>query len=114
MTVSLSTLRAELTGLELRLVDRLNSALAGKADAGALTELTALSTANSARISILEQNAVVKDSPAIARLDAIEDDMRGLKAVAGYKKWLWAQTIALAGIAIAIIALIAAQQGSVG
>jgi hypothetical protein len=107
VTISLSTLRAELSGLELRLVDRLNGALANKADRTVQEQLsTQLSDARS-RISLLEANTVKREGPVVHMVEDHTKQLTNLQAIAGYKKWLWAQTVALAGIAIAIIGVLA-------
>ena len=111
LSVSLSQLRAELTSLELRLVDRLNGALANKADRAIQEQLAQRVSDYGSRITILENNVLTKDGPIATKVDAIDQEVTALKTVAGYKKWLWAQTIALAGIAIAIVALLAQQGG---
>jgi len=54
ITISRETLRAELAGLELRLVDRLTEALKGKADAA---QLTAVET----RVDSLELTRASRD-----------------------------------------------------
>lgn len=103
VNVSLSQLRAELTSLELRLVDRLNGALQNKADRAIQDQLAARVSDMSSRLTLVEQNMVVKDGPRMQKLDDIDQDITALKTVAGYKKWLWAQTVALAAIAIPVI-----------
>lgn len=111
MTVSLSTLRAELTGLELRIVDRLNGALAQKADRDGFDALLSNVVKNEARLTVLEQRAVVIDSPLTQKISDLDDEMTTLREIGKYKKWMWAQTIALAGIALAVIGVVI-QQGS--
>jgi hypothetical protein len=47
------------------------------------------------------------------KVEDLDQDVQALKVVAGYRKWLWAQTIALSGIALAVAGLLA-QNGGVG
>src|SRR5574337_814841 len=105
VTISLSPLRAELGALELRLVDRLNGALSGKADRAVVEQIAARSADNQARITLLEQAAVKHSDPLITKVNDLDQDMNSLREVGKYKKWLWAQTAALIGIAVPIIAL---------
>jgi hypothetical protein len=102
LSISLAQLRAELTALELRIVDRMNTAVARKADESAFTPIAALATANTVRLTALE--AVRID---VTRIEAVEKDVSDLQSIAGYKKWLWAQTVALVAIAVAIFGLAA-------
>lgn len=113
VSVSLAQLRAELTSLELRLVDRLNGALLNKADRVIVEQHSQRLSDYSARLQNLENTAVKVDGPVVAKVNSIDQDITSLKTVAGYKKWLWAQTIALSGIALAVVTLIA-QNGGVG
>lgn len=94
VSVSLAQLRAELTGLELRLVDRLNGALESKADKETL--------------NLLQQQCV----STVDRISHMEQEMVSLHEIAKYKKWLWAQTVALAAIAVPVIGYVANQLGS--
>lgn len=77
ISVSTATLRAELAQLELRLVDRINLSLAEKANLAHVVEID-------------------------LRMGRVEDEMTRLQAIGNYRKWLWAQTIALVGLAIPI------------
>lgn len=113
VSVSLAQLRAELTSLELRLVDRLNGALLNKADRAIVEQHSSRIADIGARVQNLEANTVKRDGPVIQKVEAIDQDITSLKTVAGYKKWLWAQTVALGGIAIAVIGMLA-QNGGVG
>lgn len=103
VTVSLSTLRAELVSMELRLVDRLNGALANKADRAILDQVVTRQSDAIARLVILEQKAVVQDSPLVQKMIDLDSEMNNLREMGKYKKWLWAQTIALAAIAVPIV-----------
>lgn len=104
INVSLSTLRAELTGLELRIVDRLNAALEHKADKAVQDQL-ALSMADVlSRVGTLEATTVKRDGPMVQKVETHEQEITNLQAVSGYKKWLWAQTFALIAIAVPLIA----------
>lgn len=105
ITVSLSTLRAELSGLELRLVDRLNGALEHKADRAVQEQLVHNLADVQARLSTLENTSVKREGPVVQKVDAHEKEIQGLRAVSGYKKWLWAQTIALGGVVVALVAV---------
>lgn len=105
VTISLSTLRAELGALELRLVDRLNGALANKADRVVLDQVVARQADGLSRLTILEKEAVRREGPIVQRVVSLEEEMLSLREVGRYKKWLWAQTAALIGIAIPILAL---------
>lgn len=106
VTVSLSTLRAELVSMELRLVDRLNGALANKADRvimdGAINRLSK----TEARLTILEQRAVTQDSPIMAEIEELRQANISLAEVGKYKRWLWAQTVALTGVSVGIFAFL--------
>lgn len=103
VSVSLSTLRAELGSLELRLVDRLNGALQNKADRAVLDQVVARQSDGLSRLSLLEASAVRREGPIINRLETVEEEMTGLKEVGKYKRWLWAQTIALVAIAVPVL-----------
>jgi len=111
VTVSLSTLRAELSGLELRLVDRLNGALLNKADRVIVEQHSQRLSDYGARLTTLENTVVKRDGPVVQKVDAIDQDITSLKTVAGYKKWLWAQTVALLGIALAVLGLLVQSRG---
>lgn len=102
VTVSLSTLRAELVSMELRLVDRLNGALANKADRAILDQVMARQSDGLARLVVLEQKAVVQDSPMMQKLTDLDSEMNSLRELGKYKKWLWAQTVALMAISIPV------------
>jgi GTPase involved in cell partitioning and DNA repair len=104
VSVSLAQLRAELTALELRLVDRLNIALANKADRVSVEELMVRFSDVQSRISVLEQRAIVRDGPQAAKIEKLEQEVGNLLSLAGYKRWLWAQTVALVGIAVPLAA----------
>ncbi|MDH4341244.1 MAG: hypothetical protein OEW47_12895, partial [Thermoleophilia bacterium] len=105
-SVSLSQLRAELTAMELRLVDRLNGALAQKADRIIQEQISERVNKNDARLTILEQRAVTQDSPILGEIEELRQANLALSEVGKYKRWLWAQTFALAGISIGIIAFL--------
>lgn len=105
VSVSLSTLRAELVSMELRLVDRLNGALANKADRAILEQVAARQSDGLARLVVLEQKAMLKDGPLANKIEALDTEMTSLREIGKYKKWLWAQTAALVGIAIPMVAL---------
>lgn len=129
VSVSLSQLRAELTSLELRLVDRLNGALANKADRAIVEQhtqrivdigirLQSLEVAAIKRdgpiaqkigkmendLTALQQRAVTQDSPLIEEIEELRQANISLAEVGKYKRWLWAQTVALAGVSVGIIA----------
>ena len=106
VTISLSTLRAELGALELRLVDRLNGALINKADRAVLDQVVARQADGMSRLSVLEQTVVKREGPIVSLIDEHERAINDLRAVAGYKRWLWAQTIALVGIAVPLAAVV--------
>lgn len=107
VTVSLSTLRAELTSLELRLVDRLNGALQNKADRVIVEQHSQRLSDISARLQQVESTSLKSDGPIVRMVNENTDAIKALQAVAGYKKWLWAQSIALAAIAIPVIVIAA-------
>ncbi len=117
VTVSLSTLRAELMSLELRLVDRLNTALESKADKEVVDQAAAMQADVLKRVSGLEAMAlqvaplIEQRMMYIGRLENSEKAIDRLQTVAGYKKWLWAQTLALSGIGIAVVGLLLTQGG---
>ncbi|MDH4104230.1 MAG: hypothetical protein OEV29_12735, partial [Thermoleophilia bacterium] len=71
VSVSLSQLRAELTAMELRLVDRLNGALAQKADRIIQEQISERVNKNDARLTILEQRAVTQDSPILGEIEEL-------------------------------------------
>lgn len=100
ITVSLSTLRAELSGLELRLVDRMNAAMASKADIQVADQLAVRAADLTGRVTVIEQAMVRKDGPLMQKLEYHDQEISNLQAVSGYKRWLWAQTIALIAIAV--------------
>lgn len=106
VSISLSTLRAELTSLELRLVDRLNGALAQKADRVAVESMVTAVAKNDARLTVLEQQVVKKDSPLVEEIEELRQASISLAEVGRYKRWLWAQTAALGAIGIGIAAFI--------
>ena len=106
VTVSLSTLRAELSSLELRLVDRLNGALQNKADRAIVEQHTLRLSDNSNRIQALEQTTVKRDGPIVNRVENIETELTSLKELSKYKKYLWMQTIALAAIALPLVTFV--------
>lgn len=105
ISTSVAVLQAELGKLELRLVDRLNEALAAKADKVVQEhhnrELADLST----RMLKMESSALTDEGIVAAQVKQNTSDLAELRNVAKFKKWLWAQTLALAAIAIAIIAV---------
>lgn len=105
ITVSLSTLRAELGSLELRLVDRMNGALANKADRAILDQVVARQADGLSRLSILETRAIVRDGPVVHEIEEHAKQLTNLQAISGYKRWLWAQTFALCGIAAAVVGI---------
>ena len=96
VSVSLAQLRAELTALELRLVDRLNLALEQKVDKGEFDRMASMCEASQERMSRIEQ------------------EMVSLHEVGKYKKWLWAQTIALVAIAIPVFTYVTEHLGRGG
>ena len=104
ISVSRSTLRAELGELELRLVDRLNGALESKADKVVQEQHTRELADISSRILTLEGAAVKKDGAELTAVRALAEANRKrldeVSSVGRYKRWLWAQTAVLAGIAI--------------
>lgn len=109
ISVSISTLRYELGTLELRLVDRLNDALAQKADRQVQEQLQSAVADAVVRIQNLEGAAVKNDSPLAQKVERHDQEITNLRAVAGYKKWLWAQTIALIAIAAPLVAFVLEQ-----
>lgn len=106
VTISLSTLRAELGALELRLVDRLNGALANKADRAILEQVVARQADGLSRLSILEREAVKKDGPIVQKIESLDLELNSLREVGKYKRWLWAQTAALIAIAVPIVGIL--------
>ena len=104
ISVSLSTLRAELSQLELRLVDRLNSALDHKADAAIQDQLAQRVSDISSRVGTIENTMVKRDGPMAQKVETHDQEIGNLRAIGGYKKWLWAQTVALGVIAIPFLA----------
>lgn len=104
ISVSRSTLRAELGELELRLVDRLNGALDSKADKTVQEQHSRELADLSSRILTLEGAAVKKDGAELTAVRALAEANRKrldeVSSVGRYKRWLWAQTAVLAGIAI--------------
>jgi glutathione S-transferase len=110
VSISLAQLRAELGALELRLVDRLNEAIAHKADLGIVTAVEQLVYANVNRLIQLE-STVVRHQEIDEEVADIKKQLGQLQSVAGYKKWLWAQTIALAAIAVAVFTALADHVG---
>lgn len=129
VTISLATLRAELTSLELRLVDRLNDALANKADRAIVEQHSTRLSELGARVQGLEGYAVKRDGPVIQQIAKMESDLLTLQQravtqdsplvdeieelrqanislaeVGKYKRWIWAQTVALVGISIGVLA----------
>lgn len=107
VSVSLAQLRAELVGLELRLVDRLNKALVGKADEAILRAVEKRVDVSENRLTVLESTVVTGESPVLTKVDMLEQEMVNLREVGKYKKWLWAQTVALFGISVPLILFIA-------
>jgi hypothetical protein len=101
VTISIATLRAELGQLELRLVDRLNIAVQGKADIHQLVDVERLATANAVRLTALESTVVTPD-----RVALMENQVSNLQSIAGYKKWLYTQTAAIIAVAAAIVGLV--------
>lgn len=106
VSVSLSTLRAELTGLELRIVDRLNGALANKADRAILDQVVARQADGLARVQRLEETTIKREGPFTQRVELLESEIAELRAVGKYKRWLWAQTAALIAIAIPLAGIL--------
>lgn len=103
VSISLSTLRAELGQLELRLVDRLNGALVNKADRAVLDQVVARQSEGLSRLNLLEANTVKREGPIVRQIEEHEKAINDLRAISGYKKWLWAQTVALIGVAVAVM-----------
>lgn len=106
VSVSLSTLRAELGALELRLVDRLNGALQNKADRAVLDQVVARQADGLSRLALLEASTVKREGPFAAKIEQLEKDIDNVKELGKYKRWLWAQTAALVAIAMPIAALL--------
>lgn len=102
VSVSLSQLRAELTGLELRLVDRLNGALVNKADRAIQDQLVANLSDVRSRLTIMESKALVKDGPLAQMVEAHQVEMAQLRSLANYKRWIWAQSVALLGLGMPV------------
>lgn len=92
--------------MELRLVDRLNGALANKADRAIQEQLAQRVSDYGSRLTIIENTMVKKDGPIVSRVEAHENELVSLRSLAGYKKWLWAQTIALIAIAAPLILIL--------
>lgn len=103
VSVSLAQLRAELTSMELRLVDRLNGALANKADRQIQEQLSARMSDYGSRLTLLENSALKADGPVAQQVAANSKQLNSLAVVSTYRRWLWAQTVALAAIAVAIL-----------
>ena len=103
ISVSLSTLRAELSQLELRIVDRLNSALDHKADRAVQDQLAMSMADVVGRLGALENTTVKRDGPVVQKLEAHELEITNLQAIGGYRKWLLAQTVALVAIAVPVV-----------
>ena len=92
--------------MELRIMDRLNGALAKKADRAIQEQISQRVSDFGSRITIIENTMLRKDGPVSQRVDSHDTELVSLRSVAGYKRWLWAQTIALFGVAIALIAIV--------
>lgn len=105
VSVSLAQLRAELTAMELRIVDRLNGALANKADRAIQEQLSQRVSDYGSRITTIENTMLKNDGPLVLMVASHEKQLVSLQSVAGYKKWLWAQTVALVAIAVPLIAV---------
>jgi hypothetical protein len=103
ITVSLSTLQAELGKLELRLVDRLNGALESKGEKVVQEQHTRELQDLSTRLLSLEGTALTRDGALAQQVTINTRELDGLRSVTGYKRWLWAQTLALAAIALGVI-----------
>lgn len=106
VTISLSTLRAELGALELRLVDRLNGALANKADRAILEQVVARQADGLSRLAIIEREAIKKDGPIVQKVEQLDLEFNSLREVSKYKRWLWVQTAALIAIAVPIVGIV--------
>lgn len=102
ISVSLSTLRAELGQLELRLVDRLNSALASKADRDMQEQLALRMADVTNRVASLEANCIKRDGPTAQLVQRHEQEITTLQSVSNYKKWILAQGVAIAGLSIPV------------
>lgn len=100
ISISLAALQAELGKLELRLVDRLNGALEGKADKTVQEHHSRELADISSRILTLEKEVVRREGPIVREVEEMQRRLSDLASVARYKRWLWAQTAALVGIAI--------------
>lgn len=102
VSVSLSQLRAELTSLELRLVDRLNGALHNKADRAIQDQIVERVSDISSRLTIMESKAVLKDGPIAALVESHDKEISQLSTLANYKRWIWAQSIALVALGMPV------------
>jgi hypothetical protein len=104
--MSKETLRAELSALELRLVDRFNGALAGKAEASVVAQLAERVSELSERMRLSESTGLNVGGPLDTRVGAIEDSVANLQTLAGYRKWIFAQSIVLVGVGSAVVGLV--------
>lgn len=100
ISISLAQLQAELGKLELRLVDRLNGALANKADKIVQEQHSERLSGIDGRLTVLEKSVVYREGPIVQQVEASAKRLNDLSSVGKYKRWLWAQTAVLAGIAI--------------
>jgi GTPase involved in cell partitioning and DNA repair len=103
ISISLAQLQAELGKLELRLVDRLNGALANKADRVVQEQHSERINELAGRLQIMEKSVVYREGPVAQMVEANHKRLNDLSSVAKYKRWLWVQTAALAGIAVPAI-----------
>ena len=103
ISISLAQLQAELGKLELRLVDRLNGALANKADKIVQEQHSERLADLGGRVSILEKSVVYREGPIVQMVESSAKRLDDLSSVSRYKRWLWAQTAVLAGIAVPAI-----------
>ena len=98
ISLSRETLRAELAGMELRLVDRLTNALAVKADSSVVAQLEA--RIGSLELSRAQRENMPTDLADITRrVQQIELTDAGTKGERDYRRWLLPGFISLVGAA---------------
>jgi hypothetical protein len=99
--LSTETLRAELNGLELRLVDRLTRALELKADVGVVATLSDRIT--SLELTRASREHLVPDLSGLQqRVAVVEDKALSADAVSNYRRWLFG------GVAVGTLGLLLA------
>lgn len=103
ISVSLSTLRAELGQLELRLVDRLNAALSNKADRSVQDQHSLQLADVTTRLTGLEQSTIKRDGPVVQEVALHAQKLDRLESISGYRKWLLAQGVALIAVGIPVL-----------